>query len=54
MKESILAIYNTLGKLQIPPTPDNTKQLAAVYIKLEELFAKAAELEKQEEKNGGD
>lgn len=54
MKESILAIYNTLGKLQMPPTPDNTKQLAGIYIKLEELFAKAAELEKQEEKNGGD
>lgn len=55
MKESILAIYNTLGKLQIPPTPDNTKQLAAIYIKLEELFANIAEMEKaQEEKNGGD
>lgn len=54
MKESILAIYNTLGQLQMPPTPDNTKHMAGIYIKLEELFAKAAELEKQEEKNGGD
>jgi hypothetical protein len=54
MKESILAIYNTLGKLQMPPTPDNAKHMAGIYIKLEELFAKAAELEKQEEKNGGD
>lgn len=55
MKESILAIYNTLGKLQMPPTPDNAKHLAGIYIKLEELFAKAAEMEKtQEENNGGD
>jgi hypothetical protein len=54
MKESILAVYNTLGKLQMPPTPDNAKHMAGIYIKLEELFAKAAELEKQEEKNGGD
>lgn len=53
MKESIIAIYNTLGILQMPPTPDNTKHMAGIYIKLEELFAKAAELEKQEE-NGGD
>ena len=55
MKESILAIYNTLGKLQMPPTPDNAKHMAGIYIKLEELFCKAAEIEKaQEEKNGGD
>ena len=55
MKDDILAIYNTLGKLQMPPTPDNTKHLAGIYIKLEELFAKAAEMEKaQEDKNGGD
>lgn len=55
MKESILAIYNTLGKLQMPPTPDNAKHMAGIYIKLEELFAKAAEMEKeQEDKNGGD
>jgi hypothetical protein len=55
MKESIIAIYNTLGKLQMPPTPDNAKHLAGIYIKLEELFSKAAEIEKaQEEKNGGD
>lgn len=55
MKESILAVYNTLGKLQMPPTPDNAKHLAGIYIKLEELFAKATEMEKaQEDKNGGD
>lgn len=55
MKESILAIYNTLGKLQMPPTPGNAKHLAGIYIKLEELFDKAAEMEKaQEVKNGGD
>ena len=55
MKNDILAIYNTLGKLQMPPTPDNAKHLAGIYIKLEELFAKAAEMEKvQEDKNGGD
>lgn len=49
MKESILAIYNTLGRLQMPPTPDNAKHLAGIYIKLEELFAKAAEAEKEKE-----
>lgn len=49
MKESILAIYNTLGKLQMPPTPDNTKHMAGIYIKLEELFAKAAEAEKEKD-----
>lgn len=55
MKESILAIYNTLGKLQMPPTPDNAKHMAGIYIKLEELFAKTEEMEKaQEDKNGGD
>ena len=52
MKESVLAIYNTLGKLQMPPTPDNTKHMAAIYIKLEEIFAKVAEAEaKEEQKN---
>lgn len=54
MKEDILAIYNTLGKLQMPMTPDNAKQMAAIFIKLEGLFSHAVELEKKEEKNGGD
>lgn len=56
MKDDILAIYNTLGKLQMPPTPDNAKHLAGIYIKLEELFARAAEIEQKEKQddNGGD
>lgn len=52
MKNDILAIYNTLGKLQMPPTPDNAKHLAGIYIKLEELFAKVADMEK--DKTGGE
>lgn len=55
MKNEILAIYNTLKQVEMPMTPDNAKRMAGVYIKLEELFAKAAEMEKaQDEKNGGD
>ena len=58
MKNDISAIYNTLGKLQMPPTPDNAKHLAAIYIKLEELFSKAAEMEKdleeKQDETGGD
>lgn len=54
MKNDILAIYNTMGKLQMPMTPDNAKHMAAVYIKLEELFAKAAEMENQEGENAED
>ena len=54
MKDDILAVYNALGKLQMPPTPDNAKHMAGIYIKLEGLFAKAAELEKNQEESGGD
>lgn len=49
MKENILAIYNTLGKIQMPMTPDNAKHMAAIYIKLEEMYAKAEKDEKEQE-----
>lgn len=54
MKESILAIYNTLGKLQMPMTPGNAKYMAAMYVKLEELYAEADEHEQKEAEHAED
>lgn len=49
MKEKLTAIYNTLKLLQMPPTPENAKHMAGIYITLEELIKT-----EQEEKTGGD
>ena len=49
MKESIYAIYNTLGKLQMPMTPENAKYMAAIFVKLEEMYAKIEKEEKERE-----
>jgi len=61
MKNDLVAVYNTLKMLDLPPTPDNAKHLAGIYIALERVISKADQLEKeqvektaQEEKNGGD
>lgn len=49
MKNELAAIYNTLKQLEMPPTPENVKHLAGIYIKLEELYKRA-----EEQENGGD
>lgn len=49
MKDSILAIYNTLKQMEMPMTPDNAKRMAAIFIKLEEMYAKIEKEEKERE-----
>ena len=52
MKNDLVAIYNTLKTLKMPPTPENTKHMAGVYVKLEELISVEVERErKAKEKN---
>ena len=53
MKEKLLAIYNTLGTLEMPPTPNNTKHLAGIYALIEKMFDEAAQAE-HEQKQGCD
>lgn len=48
MKEKLTAIYNTLKLLQMPPTPENAKHMAGIYITLEEVIKMA------QEETGGD
>ena len=56
MKIDLVAIYNTLGKLQLPNTPENAKNMAGIYIALERVILEADKLEKEqaETENGGD
>jgi hypothetical protein len=48
MKDKLMAIYNTLKLLQMPPTPENAKHMAGIYITLEEV------IKMTQEENGGD
>ena len=54
MKDKLLAIYNTLGKLEMPPTPTNSKHMAGIYVVLEQLFDEAARAELEQKQYGGD
>jgi hypothetical protein len=45
-KTELASIYELLKKLNLPSTPENTKTLAIVYSKLENLYA---ELDKKDE-----
>ena len=52
MKEDIMAIYETLKRLEMPMTPNNAKHMAGLFIKLEQIFDKLAKeefVQKQEE-----
>ena len=54
MKESIMAIYNTLKLLEMPMTPNNAKRMSGVFIKLEQIYQDLEKAEKETQENGGD
>ena len=51
MKNDLVAIYNTLKTLKMPPTPENTKHMAGIYVKLEELINVEVERERKTKEN---
>lgn len=53
LKDTLAAIYGTLKKLEMPMTPNNAKNMAGLFLKLEEMYAQVADQEHAEQEQRG-